>query len=50
MDAKELNKLADSLLRKNGYDADGSKLKGASKRQKFFECKTVIKIPMGNRR
>ena len=50
MNQQELNKLANSLLKQHGFGTDGSKLKGTSKKQKFFEMKTIIKTPMGNRR
>ena len=50
MIAQDLYKLANSLLRQNGFGTDGSKLKETSKKQKFFECKTIIMTPMGNRR
>ena len=50
MSAQNLYKLANSLLRQSGFGADGSKLKETSKSQKFFERKTVIMTPMGNRR
>jgi len=50
MSAQELNNLANSLLRQNGFENDGSKLKATSRRQKFFEQKTIIMTPMGNRR
>lgn len=50
MNQQELNKLANSLLHKNGFGFDGSKLKRTSKKQRFFEMKTIITTPMGNRR
>ena len=50
MSAHDLYELANSLLRQNGYRADGSSVKGSSKRQQFFERKTIIMTPMGNRR
>lgn len=45
-----LYKLANRLLRQNGFGTDGCKLKESSNKQKFFERKTVIMTPMGNRR
>lgn len=59
MSRSDLCKEANRLLRKNGYAADGSKLKKTSrnkrvvedeKNQNFFERWTIIKTPMGNRR
>ncbi len=50
MKREDLCKLANDLLRKKGYGTDGSKLKGSSKRQKFFERRTIITTPMGNHR
>ena len=50
MNQPELNKLANSLLKLHGFGTDGAKLKWASKKQRFFEMKTIITTPMGNRR
>jgi hypothetical protein len=50
MRAHDLYELANNLLRQNGFGTDGSKLKETSRKQKFFEYKTVIMTPMGNRR
>jgi len=50
MEREDLCKAANSLLRKHGFGTDGSKFKESSKRQRFFERKTIITTPMGNRR
>ncbi len=46
----DLCRLADQLLKKSGYAENGASLREQSKKQGFFETKTVIKTPMGNRR
>lgn len=50
MKTTDLNKLADQLLAKNGFTSTGTPKKEISKRQVFFERKTIITTPMGNRR
>jgi hypothetical protein len=47
--AEELIKLANKLLKKNGFSSDGSRRVRKSKEQLFFE-KLIIMTPMGNRR
>lgn len=47
---QDLYKMANGLLCQHGFGTDGSELKAASKRQRFFERKTIIMTPMGNRR
>jgi hypothetical protein len=47
---RALCRLADQLLKKSGYANDGTRLRGRSKKQVFFENKTIIKTPMGNHR
>ncbi len=46
---EELFVLANNLLALSGYSFDGTPKKGnyASRKQKFFERKTVIMTPMG---
>jgi hypothetical protein len=48
MKEKDLIKKANQLLSQNGFSYDGSPKKSFSKKQKFFEKKTVIITPMGN--
>ena len=50
MENKKLTKMANALLRKSGYAADGSTLKSVPVGQKVFDRFTVIKTPMGNHR
>lgn len=45
---QELFDLANKLLAKSGYAFDGRPKKDTSRKQKFFERKTVIMTPMGN--
>ncbi|MCC7160403.1 hypothetical protein IT399_01595 [Candidatus Nomurabacteria bacterium] len=45
---KDLCEAANKLLDKAGFLFDGASKKNFSRKQKFFERKTVIMTPMGN--
>ena len=45
---KDLYEVANKLLAKAGFSFDGSPKKAFSRKQRFFERKTVIMTPMGN--
>lgn len=45
---EELFVLANKLLAQSGYAFDGMPKKNISRKQKFFERKTIIMTPMGN--
>jgi len=50
MSKQEIVKMADKLLLQHGFSTDGGSYKGKSKRQMFFEKRTIIMTPMGNGR
>ena len=45
---EELFVLANTLLAQSGYAFDGTPKKKLSRKQRYFERKTVIMTPMGN--
>ncbi len=45
---EELLAIANKLLAQGGYAFDGTPKKNISRKQKFFERRTVIMTPMGN--
>ncbi|MBP6904912.1 MAG: hypothetical protein KBB91_02555 [Candidatus Pacebacteria bacterium] len=45
---KDLYAAANKLLAQAGFSFDGSRKKDFSRKQKFFERRTVIMTPMGN--